>query len=166
MRITIVSLMFLFGLGYTFPASDSIIAGKENSVLESLVAFGWQMQKDSKEDPIKTVSKKVENPHVSGQIDEWRTKTYSGKSIKVYWISTTNEELLQQVRIWGKKMALPLGIRIGDDEKKIIQKIGEPLKRDGDSFTYFIRESPTQDPVTLKFTKGRLKEVVWDYYLD
>jgi hypothetical protein len=118
--------------------------------------------------PSTSAAVRFTNQHNPKQTDQIHTLTYKGLIVRIYDIPSFKKEMLLSVRLTENRPGL-LPELIGQSEKSIKDKFGDPTSMDGTVFIYMpiynINESG-EDVVKMEFNNSIVSAVEWDYYVD
>ncbi len=113
-------------------------------------------------------TEQLTNRHNPKQIDQIHTLTYKGLVVRIYDVPSFKKEMLLTVRLTENRPGL-LPELIGQDEKTIKEKFGDPTSVDGAIFKYipvYNVDDPGEDIVKIQFNNSIVSSVGWFYYVD
>ncbi len=113
-------------------------------------------------------TERLTNRHDPKQTDQIHTLTYKGLIVRIYDVPSLKKEMLLTVRLTENKPGL-LPELIGQSQKTIKEKLGDPMRVDGAIFTYvpvYNVDEPGEDVVKIHFNNSIVSSVEWNYYVD
>jgi hypothetical protein len=157
-RITAVFLLVLAGC-----AANSKVMRIED--VAAVIGFGDQYFLTLSGKPLAEDVVPVENAHVAGQMDEWRSAKYEGVLVRYYRVVSEGQNILSRLMLTTDTVQLPLGLRVGSSRSAVLRALGKPTSSERDVLVYTREESYVQ-AVSFKMSDDVVESITWDYELD
>lgn len=115
--------------------------------------------------PQRVESVPVANQYVEGQIDTLHTLVYTGVEALVYDVTNESKSFLVRLSLSSTQYATPEGLRVGLSEKRALDRLGPPTRRnDKDGELIYEETEPTPTSMVVQIRNGRIARIDWEFY--
>ena len=105
------------------------------------------------------------NRHIPDGIDSLVTVTYPGITFSVRK-PPEGGDLMERIVVQDNRWLRWSEPGIGASSESVISSIGEPAERDETMLRYSCGTGIVEEPVTFVLENGRVREIVFDFYVD
>jgi len=115
--------------------------------------------------PQRIQTEPIANRYVQDQVDTLRTLVYSGVEALVYDVTSDAKTFLARLSVSATRYATPEGVRVGLSERRVIEKIGPPTRRnDAEDELIYQEMEPTPTSMVIHIRDGRVVRIDWEFY--
>lgn len=116
-------------------------------------------------EPADTASEAIANTYDPNVVDTLRTLEWQGVEALVYDVSSEPRTFLIRLSVLSSRYASPEGLRVGDTQKTILNRIGPPTKRNRARGEWVYQESDaTPTAMILVVKEGAIERIEWEFY--
>lgn len=115
--------------------------------------------------PRRVETEPVANQYVPDQTDTLRTFIYQGVEALMYDVTDDPKTFLVRLSLLSARYATPEGVRVGMEEKRVLEKVGAPTRRNASTGELIYQETePTPTSMVLHVQAGAVTRIDWEFY--
>lgn len=183
-QFSVVAVLFLAACGRPAdsdrqaeqaPATDGALAAGDTSAVSGCRQFteqGLRLSARSRAGleaeagrPTSTNVRVEPNRHASGVKDSIFRFEYDGLSVQLR-VPGPGGEMIEHVAVTDRKWLTFPYFRPGVSAERVIQALGEPQRREGNSLIYDCASGEVPAPVAFELNEGIVQRIVFNYYVD
>lgn len=114
--------------------------------------------------PQRVETRPIANQYVRGQIDTVRTLVYPGVEALVYDVTREAKSFLVRLSLSSPRYTTPEGLRVGIQERQVIEKIGPPTRRNSAAGELIYQETETPSTsLVVRVQDDRVVRIDWEF---
>lgn len=114
--------------------------------------------------PQRVETRPFPNQYVRGQIDTLRTLVYPGIRALVYDVTSEEKTFLVRLSLSSSQYTTPDGLRVGLAERKVVERLGPPTRRNASQGELIYQETDTTPTsLVVKVQDGRVVQIDWEF---
>jgi hypothetical protein len=115
--------------------------------------------------PRRVQTRPISNQYVDGQVDTLRTLVYTGIEALVYDVTDSPKTFLVRFSISSTQYTTPEGIHVGVSEKRVLDTLGPPTRRDDSTGELIYQETESKPTaMVVQVRNGRVVAINWEFY--
>ena len=115
--------------------------------------------------PRRVQTRPISNQYVDGQVDTLRTLVYTGIEALVYDVTDSPKTFLVRFSISSTQYMTPEGIHVGVSEKRVLDTLGAPTRRDDSTGELIYQETESKPTaMVVQVRNGRVVAINWEFY--
>jgi hypothetical protein len=115
--------------------------------------------------PPHTEQRPIPNQYDPTRTDTVRTLQYPGVKALIYDVTGERKTFLIRLALTTDRYASPEGLRVGDSEERVLERIGPPTDRDTARSEWIYEEDKTTPTaLVIQMQDGRVAQLAWEFY--